>query len=332
MFRAILLLASCCAVASLALGDPPPPPKTRLLIAFASFRERPLHPKIYFYEHDGVAEGKVLGSIDAVNQRSDYHPSLSHDGRVCAFASEKENDVGRIHVWDMKERKVLNVLNDALPGLNDSPNGQLGASLSGDGKVLAFAAWARPGTGARWDVLLYDRAAKKLVDLPGVNTPNFDERMPAVSGDGRFLAYTTNARGGAGLTDVYLFDRQEKKIDTLPEMNSPNMDVEPSLSADGRLVAFVSDRPGGAGGRDIYLFDRSTRKLLPLPGLNSTAHEQSPSLSADGGFIAFVSERIGGAGERDIYLYDRQRQTLLPTPELNSKQEDFDPCVIVVKE
>jgi Tol biopolymer transport system component len=335
MRRALFCVALCSAAAALAVAEPPSPPpaKTRLLIAFASFRERPLHPKVYFYEHDGAAEGKILGSIDPVNQRSDYHPSLSHDGRFCAFASEKENDVGRIQVWDLKERKLLNTpgAND-FAGLNDSPNGQLGASLSGDGKLVAFAAWARPGTGSRWDVLLYDLAAKKLVELPGVSTPNFDERMPALSGDGRFLGYTTNARGGAGLTDVYVFDRQEKKIDTLPEMNSPNMDVEPALSADGRLIAFVSDRPGGAGGRDIYLFDRSARKLVPLPGLNSAAHEQSPSLSPDGRFLAFVSERIGGAGERDIYLYDRERQTLLPTPGLNSKQEDFDPSVIVLRE
>jgi Tol biopolymer transport system component len=330
--RLILLFAALMsAVAAVAVGQSPPPPaKTRLFIAFASFRERPLHPRVYFYEHDGVADGKITGSIDAVNQRSDYHPSLSHDGRWCAFASERENDVGRIQLWDVKERKLVTSAVNDHPGLNDSPNGQLGPSLSGDGKLLAFAAWARPGTGSRWDVLFYDLSAKKLVDLPGVNTPNHDERMPALSGDGRFLAYTTNARGGAGLSDIYLLDRQEKKIDKLPEMNSPNMDIEPSLSADGRLIAFVSDRPGGAGGRDIYLFDRDARKLLPLPGLNSAAHEQSPSLSPDGRFIAFVSERIGGAGERDIYVYDRQRQTLLPTPGLNSKQEDFDPSIVVV--
>ena len=301
-------------------------PAVKLLIAFASFRERPLHPKVYFYEHDGVASGKILGSIDAVNQRSDYHPSLSHDGRYCAFASELENQTGRILFWDMKSRKLID-----QPTLNDSPNGQLGAALSGDSKFLAFSAWARPGASGRWDVLLYDRTAKKLVDLPGLNTPRHDERMPALSADGRFLAYATNAKGGKGLTDVYLYDCKEKKVDQLAEMNSASMDVEPSLSADGRLIAFVSDRPGGKGGRDVYLYDREKKAMVPLPGLNSTAHEQSPSLSPDGRFIAFVSERTGGMGERDIYLYDRQREKLLPTPGLNSKAEDFDPCVIVLK-
>jgi Tol biopolymer transport system component len=303
------------------------PAASRLLIAFASFRDRPLHPRIYFYEHDGDRSGKIVGSIDPVNQRSDYHPSLSHDGRYCAFASELENQTGRIQVWDLKERKLLE-----LPTLNDSPNAQMGAALSRDGKLLAFSAWARPGAAGRWDVLLYDLGTRKLVDLPGLNTARFDERMPALSGDGRFLAYATNDRGGKGLTDVHLFDRREGKVLKLPELNSESMDVEPSLSADGRLIAFASDRAGGAGGRDIYLFDREKTALLSLPGLNSAAHEQSPSLSPDGRYVAFVSERIGGAGERDIYVYDRDKRALLPTPGLNSKQEDFDPCVIVLKE
>jgi Tol biopolymer transport system component len=299
---------------------------TKLLIAFASYRERPRHPKIYFYEHDGVSAGKVVGSIDAVNQRSDYHPSLSHDGRFCAFASELENQTGRIQLWNMKAKKLVD-----LPGINSSPNAQLGPSLSGDGRLLAFAAWNRPGGSQRWDVFLYDVPAKKLLDLPGLNTPAFDERMPAMSGDGRFLAFASNAKGGAGLTDIYLYDRSAGKVPTLPGLNSPHMEVEPSLSADGRLIAFVSDRPGGKGGRDIYLFDRGAGKLLPLPGLNSVAQEQSPALSPDGRFLAFVSERLDGAGERDIFLYDRQTRKLLPTPGLNAKQDDFDPCMIVLK-
>ncbi len=321
------MLCVCSVVSFSNAAAPPanPQAKLKLLIAFSSYRERPLHPKVYFYEHDGVASGKIIGSIDPLNQRSDYHPSLSHDGRFCAFASELENQTGRIQLWNIKDKKLID-----LPALNASPNAQMGPCLSGDGKLLAFAAWNRPGASPRWDIFLYDVVAKKLLDLPNLNTSAFDERMPALSGDGRFLAFTSNAKGGVGLTDIYLYDRKEKKVISLPELNSKQMDVEPSLSGDGRLIAFVSDRPGGSGGRDIYLFDRVEKKLLPLPGLNSVGHEQSPALSPDGRFLAFVSERLGGEGERDIYLYDRQKQKLLPTPRLNAKQDDFDPCVIAL--
>jgi Tol biopolymer transport system component len=301
--------------------------KPKLLIAFATYKDRPKHPQIHFYEHDAVAKGKLVGAIDTVANRSDNRPSLSLDGRWCVFASELENQTSRIFVWDMKEKKLL-----ALPALNDSPNSQQQPWISGKGDVLAFAAWDRAGASNRWDVLLYDLPGKKMLDRPAFNSFAADERMPAFSGDGRFLAYASNAKGGAGLTDIHLYDLAQSKAISLGDMNGPGMDLSPSLSGDGRLIAFASDRPGGAGGRDIYLYDRHDKRFLPLPGLNSAAHEQTPALSADGRYLAFVSERIKGEGERDIFLYDRQSQQFLPTPGLNSRREDIDPFVLVLPE
>lgn len=310
------------------------PKEAKLLIAFASTRERrdPPYPRIYFYEHDGVANGKLLGFIESpgmgVNKtRADMHPALSRDGRFCAFSAQFGiTDGARIDIFDRQEKKYL-----TLPQIHGLPKvHEMAPSFSGDGKLMAFTAWAWPGLSTRWGVLLYDTTAKKLVDLPKLNGETSDQRMPALSGDGRWLAYASNLKGGVGLTDIYLYDLKEMKTVALPEMNSKNMDIQPALSNDARWIAFISDRRGGAGGRDVYLFDRADKKLLPLPGLNSDAPEQSPSLNGDGRYLAFVSERLGGTGERDVYLYDRQTQKLLPTPGLNSKDDDFDPCVIEV--
>jgi Tol biopolymer transport system component len=325
MRRFALLLLFAPLAASLA-QEPAEPPTHKLLIAFASYRDRPKHPQIYFYEHDAVAQGKIVASIDTVNNRSDSHPSLSLDGRFCVFASEMENQTSRIFLWDATEKKLL-----TPPNVNDSPNAQIHPTLSGDGRFFAFAAWDRPGSSPRWDVVGYDLKAQKPVELAGLNSPKYDERMPCVSADGRWLAYVSNRPDGIGLSDIWLYDRTDAKAVAVPELNSPGMDITPSLSADGNLVAFASDRPGGQGGRDIYLFDRRAKKLLPLPGLNSAAHEQTPSLSADGRYIVFVSERIAGAGERDVFLYDCETKKLLPTPGLNSKRDEIDPCIVMVK-
>jgi dipeptidyl aminopeptidase/acylaminoacyl peptidase len=336
MYRSLPCLFLFGVALGLASAQPTPDAKpARLLIAFASTRERwdPPYPKIYFYEHDGVKNGKLLESIDTISKgvnssRADMHPALSADGRYCAFASQFGiANGGQTEIWDRKEKKLLEL--PAVHGLLKTH--QMGATLSADGNLVAFTAWAWPGSSGRWNVFLYDVQAKKIVELPKVNRESFDQRMPALSADGRFLAFASNAKGGVGLTDTYLYDVEEKAVIALPELNSKSMDIQPALSGDGRLIAFVSDRPGGEGGRDIYLYDRSDKKFLPLPSLNSAAHEQAPSLSADGRYLAFVSERLSGAGEKDIYLYDRATKKLLPTPGLNSKQDDFDPCLIVLK-
>lgn len=296
----------------------------KLLLTVASYRERGKYPTITFYEHDGKANGKIIGTIPTEKKRSDSHPSLSLDGRYCAFASEQENQTSKIFLWDRETSKRI-----TLPKLNDSPNALLHPTISGDGKLLALAAWNRPKVSQRWDVQFYDVPGKKFMDVPDVNTQDFDERMPCLCQSGRFVAYVSNAKGGR-LTDVRLYDRVAKKAIDLSRMNAAGLDWQPSISGDGNLIAFSSDRRGGKGGRDIYLYDRSKSAFVPLAGLNSAAHEQSPALSADGRYITFVSERIAGQGERDVFLYDVTAKRLLPTPGLNSPNEDIDPCVIVL--
>lgn len=304
-------------------------PSGKILIAFASYKDRPKYSNIFFYEHDGIATGKIIGSVGTPRSAdASGHPTLSQDGQFCAFTFEIENKTSRIYFWNVKEQKLVD-----LPTINDAPNAQLGPSLAGDGNLIAFTAWARPAApGPGWHVYLYDRNAKKIVETPGLNSQANDDRMPVFSGDGRFIAFASNRKGGAGLTDLYLYDRRESRLVPMPEINSKQSELEPTLNADGSLVAFASERPDGVGGRDIYLFDRMAGKFLPLPGLNTPAHEYTPALSPDGRYLAFVSERVEGAGERDIYLYDRETNKLLPTPGLNSKAEDFDPSVIIVRE
>src|SRR5437763_15429874 len=97
------------------------PPEPRLLIAFASYRERPKHPNIFFYEHDGKSSGKIVGSVATPRgvASAEGRPTLTLDGRLCAFTFELENQTGRIQCWDRKENKL-----DDLPTINDSPNAQ----------------------------------------------------------------------------------------------------------------------------------------------------------------------------------------------------------------
>jgi len=299
------------------------PERPQLLVAYATFRERPLHPIVYFYRLDGTAGGEVIGQVTPANKRSDVHPALSRDGTRCVFCAEAEGKIGTIRLWDRSTGKLVD-----LPEINETPNSQMSPAFCQPNNMIAFEAWNRPGSSGRWDILLYDIGEQKFVETPNLNSADFDERKPTITADGHLIAFTTNAVSAESRTDIRLYDRKTREILVPPGLNSPHMDTEPSLSADGQLVAFVSDRPGGKGARDIWLYDRRSDGLLPLPRLNSAGQEQSPSLSPDGRFLAFVSERLDGAGERDVFVYDRRSETLVPTPGLNSPADEYDPCLV----
>lgn len=326
MSRTLLLIllggAPILALAQQPTGEPP----KRLLIAFSSYRDRPKHAQIYFYEHDGVSQGKITGNIPTINNRQDYHAILAKNGKLCVFASELENETSKIFLYDMTDKKLITPAK-----INTSPNAQLHPTMNAEGTQIIYASWDKPGSSQRWDLQLWDVPGQKFLELPNLNSTRYDERMPALSADGRWLAYVSNRKDNVGSADIWMYDRNENKVIAMPEINSPLTDITPSLSSDGNLIAFASDREGGKGGRDIYLYDRAKKSFLDLAGVNTIANEQTPSLSADGRYLVFVSERIKGEGERDIFLYDRQTQKLLPTPGLNSKRDDIDPCVIVLE-
>lgn len=319
----LTVVGLACTVAAVWPRPAPAQSPPKLLLAFSSYREDLGYPRIYFYQHDGVSSGSLVGGVPPGTTRSDHRPALSRNGRFCATTQEVVGKVSQIAMWDREERKALE-----LPNLGAGV-ADLGPSLSADGLLLAFSSWRRPGPGG-WNVFLYHRDGGKVEMPEGLNSES-DDRMPALSADGHYLAFASSRPGGAGLSDIYLYDRTAHALVPLPGLNGPRSEVEPALSGDGHYVAFVSARLGGAGQLDVYLYDRQSRGLVPLPGLNSEAPEQAPSLTADGRYLAFVSERLGGAGHRDIYLYDRQAGKLLPTPGLNSARDDVDPAIVTIE-
>jgi Tol biopolymer transport system component len=309
-----------------AAGERTPGSSAHLRVAFSSLRPLPYFGTIYFYEHDGVSRGRIVGSIPPKLDTGDYRPSLSADGRLCAYTSRTgEGNTWVIQLWDWQAGKAVEV-----SGVNEAGAAHKDPSISADGNLLLYAGLRKKGGTGGWDGFLFDRKLGASVAVPNLNSRD-DEQDFALSGNGRYIAFASSRPGGKGLSDVYLYDRQTQALVPLPALNSSYRELSPALSQDGRFIAFVSDRPGGDGGKDVYLYDRRTSSLVALPGLNSVGHEQTPSLSPDGRFVAFVSERTRGVGERDIYLYDRHISKLLPTPGLNSKADDFDPSLAFVK-
>jgi Tol biopolymer transport system component len=279
-------------------------------------------------------------------------PAFSYDGRWVAFESRYAlvaNDTnGLVDIY------VRNKLGGAVKRVSVASSGAQGlggestnAAISASGRFIAFQSRATnlvPGdTNGLADVFLHDRDADGdgIFDEAGaVSTErvNFGQSCitacvavqtigggsgdPAISGNGRFIAYqtaATNMPGDSnGRTDIFVFDRV-RRITRLISRNINNQAADdhsrnPGMSLNGRYVVFESFADDIAGGNpgtptapisDIFLHDRDTDEdgVMDEPGAfdtrlvsfnnpceqNLTNHSIEPSITYDGRFVVFAT-------------------------------------------
>ncbi len=124
----------------------------------------------------------------------------------------------------------------------------------------------------------------------------YHDEQPALSGDGRWLAFVSNRNGSSQIT---LYDLQERRFVELSGLNRKAAIAEsPSLSRTGRYIAYISSEQGRP---EIALYDRATRRSEILTqGYRSWL--RNPRISPDGRYIVFETAR---RGQWDIEVLDR---------------------------
>lgn len=152
--------------------------------------------------------------------------------------------------------------------------------------------------------------------------------FPAVSADGRFVAYYS---GAPNLTDgvwngyphIYLYDTQSAST-ILVDANQAGEPSEgfayaPSISGDGRFITYESTASNIVDGdtngvSDIFVYDRithqTTRVSVDSSGQQGNSDSSSPAISADGRFVTYLSSAdnlvTGDTNEKqDVFVYDR---------------------------
>ena len=144
-----------------------------------------------------------------------------------------------------------------------------------------------------------------------------DALESAVSADGRFVAFVSNARLLPGdsnvVQDIYVFDRLHETV-TLESRISNGMasnggSGNPGLSADGRYLVFDSDatnlveKPDDNTSRDVFVRDRlngATRRIsVSALGAEANGKSYNPAISADGGVVVFASSATNLVAEPD---------------------------------
>jgi Tol biopolymer transport system component len=243
----------------------------------------------------------------------------------------------------------VSVVSDGTQANNIS--GRRGApATSADGQLVVFDSLASnlvPGdTNAFDDIFVRDRATgttrRVSVSSSGAQGDNISS-SPAISGDGRFVAFVSNASNLApgdtnGVRDIFVHDRATgttRRVSVSSSGAEGNgasggsgatndvATIAPAISADGRFVAFESLAsnlvPRDTNGtRDVFVHDlqTATTERVSVSGNNRQANSFSnpESINGDGRFVVFSSfasnlVREDTNQQIDVFVRDRQART-----------------------
>ncbi|MEV4769577.1 TolB family protein [Micromonospora humida] len=263
---------------------------------------------------------------------------VSADGRYVSFTSYADNLVpgdtnnnADVFVHDRRTgtTSLVSRSTTGTPGNSAS----LGQSLSPDGRYVAFASDADnlvPGdTNGVYDGFVHDRrtgTTTRVTLTDGDTQADAHSYAPAISADGRFVAFASQATNlvpgdPSGLTDIFLRDRQAGTTVQVSGENADSPSEGPVISADGRFVAFVTDAalvPNDISGTyDVYVRDVRTGSLQRVNVSTTGDYVEgitvAPTLSADGRFVAFTSDAALAPDDtnwvNDVYVRDLRAGT-----------------------
>jgi len=289
----------------------------------------------------GIADGVAVPATAGTS--AFRFGKISADGGTVAFVTQADTLVsgdsnGRpdVYVRNRATGAYARVSVGATEGAGGDPIGSgpghrgdvSGLALSGDGRLVAFFS-TTPGLTAGdangvGDVFLRDLAAgtTTLVSVDPAGG-QFDRvsAQPAISRDGRFVAFTNGQLRGARASLVYLYDRELRRsmlVSHTPAGGTPNSDSwGAAVSGDGRYVVFsstASDLVEGDhnGAADVFVYDRTTGGIarVPADAAPGSARQDSyaAAVSNDGRFVLLDSfANLDGDdlnGVSDVYLWE----------------------------
>ena len=296
----------------------------------------------------GVTEWiSVSSDGTGANHQSDM-PAISGDGRFVAFVSladnlvpEDTNGFADTFVHDRLTNITERVSVSSRGRQGNNHSGLIGVAaypaISEDGRFVAFVSQAdnlvSKDNNGNADVFVRDRllgTTERVTINSAGEEADIGGEGPAISADGRFVAFQSQAQnlvpGGNPflfVDQIYVHDRETgtTEIISVNAAGEPgnSLNVQADISADGRFVVFSSFAdnlvPGPQSGLQVYLRDRVTGTIERIsenaagePGDGSSV---DPSVSLDGRFVAFQtnSGNLIGDGNHESHILVKDRQT-----------------------
>jgi Tol biopolymer transport system component len=295
-----------------------------------------------------------IGVTGLVSQRTGGDPAegsnssvaLDKRGRFVAFVSEAANfvtiDTNGVDDVYVRDRKNSITSRASVGTLGFEPDGRSSEpSISSRGRCVAFTSeasnLAADDINGVADIFLRDRqrrTTQRISQTPDGSDADGASSAAAVSGNGRFVAFTSEATNLVpsdtnGVSDVFVHDRATQETTRVSVDSSGVAGNGDSsgvcISRRGRFVAFVSAADNLVSGDtnstgDVFLHDRTTaetrRVSLDAASVEANGASARPSLSPRGRHIAYESlatNLVAGDtnGVRDIFWADLQTGSVL---------------------
>ncbi|EPG65388.1 OmpA family protein [Leptospira wolffii serovar Khorat str. Khorat-H2] len=311
-------------------------------------------------------------------QNDEYNPVISPDGKYIVFQSNRPGGEGEMDLWlsenanykkrdgEADWRKPVN-LNQGIWEKNkkELPAGEKKAELFntdkfdggvsirfdevGSPKEIFFTSVKNEKSNrAGLDALnIYytsrdekTKLWKDPVPVPEINS-NFNEKMPAISPDGKYLVFASDRPGGFGEYDLWVSYRNlstgawSNPINLGAEVNSKASEILPYIHPDGEQLYFSTNRenerkkfsifrvflnlPAEADTEDPEDKLTSSKNKLDHPVPETGSLEKLPhpfnldpaegidtegiSFDQEGVWAYISSNRMGGQGQYDIYRF-----------------------------
>jgi Tol biopolymer transport system component len=276
-------------------------------------------------------------------------PVPNSDGSLVVFAAADpgiqdptETSMQNIYLWERASGKTALLSRSHVAAFENAARGESmlseNSAFTDDGIKMVFASQSPAadvfdGNGT-WDVFLLDRSSgqKELVSVSadGQSAGSAASVQPIISGNGRFIAFVSQATNLVGVDTQSSSQLYVRDISTGTTKLVRNKDgVAPlkgflghslSFSADGRLLCFASastdlDVRDSQPQIDIFVYD-TTNDSVALVSYDSSntaganANCINPVISPDGRFVAFRSNASNfGFGNAVNVAYVRNLQT-----------------------
>ncbi|MCC7012311.1 MAG: PD40 domain-containing protein [Planctomycetes bacterium] len=288
----------------------------------------------------GVTLRVSVSSSGAQSDGTSWEPALSADGRVVAFRSGATNldpldtnGVADVYVHDLTTGTTVRV---SVASSGAQANGSSSTpALSADGRYVAFYSTASNlvagDTNGFWDIFVHDRQAHTTLRASLTSSgaqPSNNCGGPALSADGRYVAFhsnaanlvpgDTNASADIFVRDLLLSTTTRVSLTSLG-VQANGSSADPQLSADGRFVVFHSAATNLAPSdtnlrEDVFVHDRqlgtTARVSVATGGAEADSTSRKARISADGRVIAFESlaQNLDASDNNntwDAFVHDR---------------------------